>query len=123
MSGKSTSLRNLDPSKTFIINIAGKNLPIKGYKKMYTPVTQHKDGTFSGNLYNSSNVDQINKMIKSVSVKMPHITSIILDDTQYLMAFEAMDRASEKSYDKFVQMAQHFYSVLKEYNYIYIKNP
>jgi hypothetical protein len=30
------------------------------------------------------------------------------------MMFEAMDRASEKSYDKFVQMAQHFYSVLKE---------
>jgi hypothetical protein len=28
--------------------------------------------------------------------------------------FEAMDRAGEKSYDKFVQMAQHFYSVLKE---------
>ena len=32
-SGKSTSLRNLDPTKTFIINVANKPLPIKGYKK------------------------------------------------------------------------------------------
>jgi ABC-type phosphate/phosphonate transport system ATPase subunit len=29
-SGKSTSLRNLDPTKTFIINVASKPLPFKG---------------------------------------------------------------------------------------------
>lgn len=29
------------------------------------------------------------------------------------MAFEAMDRAKEKTYDKFVDMAQHAYQVLK----------
>jgi hypothetical protein len=45
---------------------------------------------------------------------MPHIKNVIIDDSQYLMSFEAMDRAQEKSYDKFVQIAQHFYSVLKE---------
>lgn len=28
--------------------------------------------------------------------------------------FEAMDRAGEKGFDKFSQMAQHFFSVLKE---------
>ena len=45
---------------------------------------------------------------------MPHIKQVIIDDSQYLMAFEAMDRAGEKGYEKFTQMAQHFYSVLKE---------
>lgn len=30
------------------------------------------------------------------------------------MSFEAMDRAQEKSYEKFTQIAQHFYSILKE---------
>ena len=29
------------------------------------------------------------------------------------MAFEAMDRAGEKGFDKFTQIAQHFYLVLK----------
>jgi len=29
-SGKSTSMRNLNPKTTFIINVAGKPLPFKG---------------------------------------------------------------------------------------------
>lgn len=33
--------------------------------------------------------------------------------SQYLMAFEAMDRASEKGYAKFTEIAQKFYSILK----------
>lgn len=114
-SGKSSSLRNLDAKSTFIINVAGKNLPIKNYKKLYVPISQNKEtGEFSGNLLHSSNVDQISKILKVISVKMPHINNVIIDDAQYLMAFEAMDRAQEKSYDKFTQMAQHFYLVLKE---------
>jgi len=113
-SGKSTSLRNLDPKETFIINVAGKNLPIRNYKKNYVPLVQDKDKKYQGNLYNTSNVDKINQVIKLVSATMPHIKQIIIDDSQYLMAFEAMDRATEKGYEKFTQMAQHFFSILKE---------
>lgn len=114
-SGKTTSLRNLNPKETFIINVAGKNLPFKGFKKDYTPLSQDpKTKQFLGNIINTSNIDKINQIINMISKAMPHIKQIIIDDSQYLMSFEAMERASEKSYDKFVQMAQHFYSVLKE---------
>lgn len=114
-SGKSTSLRNLDPKKTFIINVAGKNLPIRGFKKNYIQLSQDPNTKeFVGNLYNTSSVDKIAQILKVISLKMPHIKQVIIDDSQYLMAFEAMDRASEKGYEKFTQMAQHFYSVLKE---------
>ena len=34
--GKSTSIGNLDPKETFIVNIANKPLPFKGWKKQYT---------------------------------------------------------------------------------------
>lgn len=113
-SGKSTSLRNLNPANTFIINVAGKPLPIKGYKKYYKPLVKNENGKFEGNLYNTSNVDKISQVLKLIGVGMPHIKQVIIDDSQYLMAFEAMDRASEKGYEKFTQMAQHFYSILKE---------
>lgn len=113
-SGKSTSLRNLDPTKTFIINVAGKPLPIKNYKKNYKPLVKGADGKFEGNLYNTSNVEKISQVLKVISAAMPHIKQVIIDDSQYLMAFEAMDRATEKGYEKFTQMAQHFYSILKE---------
>ena len=114
-SGKSTSLRNLDPTKTFIINVANKALPIRGYKKNYKALAQDPTTrTFTGNLYNTSNVDKILQILKVVDKTMPHIEQVIIEDSQYLMSFEAMDRASETGYSKFTQMAQHFFSVLKE---------
>jgi len=85
-SGKSTSLRNLNPKETFIINVAGKNLPIKNFKKNYIQLTINENKEFVGNLYNTSSIDKINQIIKYVSVKMPHIKQIIIDDSQYLMA-------------------------------------
>lgn len=113
-SGKSTSLRNLNPAHTFIINVTGKPLPIRGWKKRYKPLSQGADKKFEGNLYNTSSVEKIAQVLKLISAGMPHIKQVIIDDSQYLMAFEAMDRATEKGYEKFTQMAQHFYSVLKE---------
>ena len=113
-SGKSTSLRNLDPKKTFIINIAGKPLPLRGYRKFYTPLKQDpKTKEFTGNLYNSSDVEKINQILTIINRTRPEITNVILEDAQYIMGFEMMERANEKGYDKFSQIANNFYSVLK----------
>ena len=38
--GKSTSIRNLDPKETFIINIANKPLPFKGWKGNYKNISK-----------------------------------------------------------------------------------
>jgi len=114
-SGKSTSIRNLDPNSTFIINVAGKPLPIKGFKKNYKPLKQNADTKkFEGNLYNTSDVVKISQILKIIDKTRPEIKVVIIEDAQYLMSFEAMDRASEKSYDKFTEIAAHFYSILKE---------
>ena len=113
-SGKSTSIRNLNPKETFIINVARKALPFRGYKKNYKLLKQNPETKkFEGNLYNTSSVEQISQILKIIDKTMPHIKYVLIDDSQYLMSFEAMDRAQEKSYDKFTEIAQHFYSVLK----------
>ena len=39
-SGKSTSISKLNPDETFIINIANKPLPFKGWKKNYTMISK-----------------------------------------------------------------------------------
>ena len=113
-SGKSTSLRNLDPTTTFIINVAGKPLPIKGYKTNYKSLVQNPETRkFEGNLYNTSDVAKISQILKIIDKTRPEIKVLVIEDAQYLMAFEAMDRATEKGYEKFTQMASNFYSVLK----------
>lgn len=113
--GKSTSLRNLNPEETFIISTTGKPLPFKGFKSKYTTLKQDPNTKeWSGNYYVTSNVDKIGTVLKLINNKLTNIKTVVLDDMQYLMSFEAMDRAKEKSYDKFVEIAQHMYSVFKE---------
>lgn len=92
-----------------------KPLPIKGYKKNYKLLSQNPETKkFEGNLYNTSDVTKISQILKIVDKTRPEIKTVIIEDSQYIMAFEAMDRASEKGYEKFTQMAGNFYSVLKE---------
>lgn len=109
--GKSSSLRNLNPKSTFVINVANKPLPFKGYKKNYTPFTTTTKET--GNLYNESRSSLIVKALEYVDKNRPEIKQVIIDDSNYSMAFNNMDRAKEKGFDKFTEMAIDFYTILK----------
>ena len=113
-SGKTTSIRNLDPNETFIISTTGKRPGIKGAKKKYQDFKVIKETKeMSGNFYTSSNIESIKQMMKIVNLKMPNVKVLIIDDFQYLQAFEAMARVDEKGYGKFTDMAKHAYEALK----------
>ncbi len=110
-SGKSTSIRTLNPKETFIINIASKPLPFKNWQNNYK--LYDKTTNPNGNLLNISNPTNIYAAMKHVSEKMPHIKNLIIDDWQYMSSFEYFDRASEKGYDKFTQIAANLAQVAK----------
>ena len=109
-SGKSTSIRSLNPEETFIINIANKPLPFKDWKNQYKQIS--KDNPL-GNLTSVSTSNGIMKALKHVSDNMPHITNIVVDDWQYMSSFEYFDRANEKGYEKFTQIASNLAQVAK----------
>ena len=106
-SGKSTSLRNLDPKTTFIINVIGKNLPFRGFKKHYIHLTGWDDK--EGNYLATDDWAKIVKCIHMVDKNRPEITTIILDDWQYIMSYEYMKRIHEKTsvFDKFAEIGYH----------------
>tara|TARA_B110000503_G_scaffold69605_1_gene108474 strand:- start:1392 stop:2075 length:684 start_codon:yes stop_codon:yes gene_type:complete len=108
--GKSTSIRHLNPDETFVINIANKPLPFKGWKKNYTLISKDNPG---GNLASASSAAGIIKAISHVDQKMPTIKNLIVDDWQYMSSFEYFDRANEKGYDKFTQIAANLAQVAK----------
>ncbi len=103
-SGKSTSLRNLDPKSTFIINVLDKPLPFRSFKKNYKLFTKENK---EGNYFSTSDWSHIIKCIEMVNKTRPEITTLIIDDWQYILAYEFMKRVSEKGYDKFSELAQH----------------
>jgi hypothetical protein len=102
--GKSTSIETLDPKETFIINVANKPLPFKGWRKKYT--IWSKDNP-AGNMYDKAGPENIEACIKYVSEKRPEIKNIIIDDFQYMSSFEFFDKANEKGYEKFTQIGAH----------------
>lgn len=112
-SGKSTSIRNLDPKETFVINVLDKPLPFKGFRKSYTAFS---DTTPEGNYYSTDNSSRIVALIKKIDTAMPHIKNIILDDWQYTMANAFMRRALEKGYDKFSELAKNAWEIISALN-------
>lgn len=108
--GKSTSIRKLDPKETFVINIANKPLPFQGWKKNYTMISKENS---TGNMTAASSAPGIMKAMQHVNDKMPHIKTLIIDDWQYMSSFEYFDRANEKGYDKFTQIAANLAQVAK----------
>lgn len=111
--GKSTSLENLPPKETFIINVKGKSLPFKGWKSGFTPFG--KDN-LEGNYLQTEDAGTIIKTMQYISEKMPHIKYLIVDDFQYMAASEFMAKASEKGFDKFTSIGKNIYSVADYHN-------
>lgn len=102
--GKSTSIKTLNPKETVIINILKKKLPFKGSNSMYS--TENK------NLFNVDSHDQIVSLMKTIGEKLPDIKNIIIDDCTYVMRKEYFKTAKMTGYNKFVDMAAHFQDVI-----------
>ena len=110
-SGKSHAIQYLDPKETFIINVANKPLPFKGWKSKY-PKLDPKTG--KGNLSSTSSPKGILSAMEYVNVKRPEIKNLIIDDWQYMAAFEYFDRADETGYKKFTDIGQALASTAKK---------
>lgn len=97
--GKTASLRNLEPEKTFYINVSGKPLPFPN--KKWT------------NLLATDKTSKIIEALTEVN-KREEIDTVVVDDAQYIMANEFLSRAKEKSYEKFNDIGNNFFLLLKE---------
>lgn len=98
-SGKSTSMRNFNEDEIGIFNVAGKPLP---FRKKLPKV-------------DNATYDKIYKVLKE-----PKLKKYVIDDSQYLMAFESFDHAKETGYGKFTNMALNFRNLI---NYIVTQTP
>lgn len=98
--GKSTSMRNLAPSETLLIQTVKKPLPFRS--KEWKPVA---DG---GNVLVTDDCQRIMSAMQKTRRKV-----VVIDDYQYMIANEFMRRTSERGYDKFTEMALHAWQVAK----------
>ena len=104
--GKSTSIKHLNSKETYIINVAKKELPFKGSEKLY-----------NNELKNYKEIDdanEITRLLKNISEKAPHIKNIIIEDSNYIMGFAIVSKATEIGYTKFSIMARDIVELFRE---------
>ena len=90
-SGKSTSLRNFDPGDLLVFNVANKPLPFRKKLRTVANATYASIGT---------------------ELQKKEYKAYVIDDSQYLLAFEMFDRAKENGYGKFTDIALRFRNML-----------
>jgi hypothetical protein len=103
--GKSTSIKHLDPKETYIINVAKKELPFRGSEKLYNDDAKNYKEIDRADLI----IDQLLKISKNA----PHIKNIIIEDSNYLMGFTLLDQISIKGFEKFSIMAKEMVELFK----------
>ena len=85
-SGKSTSMRNMGDD-VGVFNVASKALPFRRKLKVI----------------NTNDYNKICRVLTENSLK-----KYVIDDSQYLMAFEQLARAKETGFQKYTDMGLHF---------------
>lgn len=90
-SGKSTSLRNFTKDEVAVINVLGKPLPFKSDIK-------------------APKIDDYANIISQI--KLTKKPTIVIDDANYLITNEFIEKTSIKGYDKYNEMAKGFFDLI-----------
>lgn len=105
-SGKTTSMRNLDPETTMYIDCDKKGLSWKGWRNQYNGEKKN---------YLKTDFPQValqafKKIDKEEQYK--HIRVVVVDTINGLMIADEMRRCKEKGYDKWQDLAQSIYDLI-----------
>lgn len=103
-SGKTTSLRNLSPDTTYIIDADKKGLSWRGWRKQYNAERK--------NYYACDEPRKVGATMLGVSKTRQEIKTIVVDTIGSIMVADEMRRSKEKGYDKWVDLAQCMWDIV-----------
>jgi ABC-type glutathione transport system ATPase component len=103
--GKSHSIQFLNPKETYVINVAGKELPFKGSSLLYNRENKNHNDV--------SDATEIHRLLKVLSDTAPQIKTVVIEDANYIMGFNLVAKATEVGYSKFSIMAQQMVNLVQ----------
>ena len=105
-SGKTTSMRNLDPQSTCYIDCDKKGLSWKGWKKQYS--VENK------NYLCTDKQNTVLAMLERINTRpdYAHIKTVVVDTINGIMVADEMRRSKEKGYDKWLDLACAIYDIV-----------
>ena len=105
-SGKTTSMRELDPKTTFYIDCDKKGLSWKGWRNQYSLDKKNYMAT--------DIVQTVNQILDKINTQdnLKHIKVVVIDTLNGLMVADEVRRMREKGYDKWTDLAQCIWGLL-----------
>lgn len=105
-SGKTTSMRELDPKTTFYIDCDKKGLSWKGWRDQY--------GFEKKNYMATDQISTVDNILNKVNTQedMKHIKVVVIDTLNGLMVADEVRRMKEKGFDKWQDLAQCVWELL-----------
>jgi len=105
-SGKTTSMRNLDPNTTYYIDCDKKGLSWKGWREQYAEKKL--------NYWKTDFVETVDELFDKINSeeKFKKIKVIVVDTLNGLMVADEVRRMKEKGYDKWMDLAQCVWGLL-----------
>lgn len=85
--GKSTSIKTLNPKETVIINVLGKKLPFKGSSGMYNEENK--------NIFKRESYLEVISLLENINKSASYVKTVVLEDFIYIMRKEYFARAKE----------------------------
>lgn len=110
-SGKTYSLKNMSKEDVSVISVEKGRLPFKTDIK---PLRIPSD--FGGDINSYAALNAAKYSWVQMAIKTAPTKAVVIDDSQYLMSGEFFDRAKEKGYDKFTDIAANFRSLIRFIN-------
>lgn len=107
-SGKTTSMRHLDPNITFYMDCDGKGMSWKGWKNQYSLEKK--------NYFKTDNPAAVLSLMNKIDKEQMHFRYLVIDTLNGIMIGDEMRRLKEKGYDKWQDLAQSVYEIVDASN-------
>lgn len=106
-SGKTTSMRNLDPTTTFYIDSDGKGLSWRGWREQYNEERR--------NYLRTDEPEKIQQSLIAINSneKYAGIKTIVIDTINGIMVAEEMRHVKDKGYDKWMSLAVYVWTIIQ----------
>lgn len=104
-SGKTTSMRTLNPKTTYYIDSDGKGLAWKGWRKQYNAEAK--------NYIVSRDIPSITRLIVNISEKKPETKTIVVDTLNTCMVDKEVKGMKETGYGKWIDLTQFVWDCIE----------
>lgn len=104
-SGKTTSMRNLDPASTYYVDCDGKGLAWKGWKSQYNKENK--------NYTRTRDIPKISELLCKIHEGKPAIKTVVIDTLNTCMADKEVKGMKDNGYNKWIDLTQFVWNLIE----------